>query len=203
MHQDTSNSQRIELLREFPVAEMISAPGHQRLRHPKALIVLSHQIARGDIESMYAEPILLNVVTTRTPDGGVEISTVEIVDGNHRLAAALHAGSWIVIGDIPPQLLRVWVDGRPAGEFEPAPRWIPLEVARASCLLEVAPASCLGPNDWFKVPSDWGPKGPTAAIRGDISAADPRFAEADRGIPIREVLRRNLGCQPPPPETAT
>jgi hypothetical protein len=203
MHQDTSNSQRIELLREFPVAEMISAPGHQRLRHPKALNELSHQIASGDTGSMCAEPILLNVVTAEVPGGGVEISTVEIVDGNHRLAAALHAGSWTVIADIPPQLLRVWVDGRPAGELEPAPRWIPLEVARASSLRQVAVASCLGPDDWFEVPSHWDPKGPTAAIRGGISATDPRFAKADRGIPIREVLRQNLRCQPPPPETAT
>jgi hypothetical protein len=188
LHQDITNQERIRLVGSFSVAEIVSAPGHRRLRHPGVLGDMSRRIAGGDLGPIGDEPILLNVFTAVGPEGGVGISTVECVDGNHRLAAALHAGRWRTVRDIPRRLLEVWVNGWPAGGTGPGPRWIPLEVAEASGL---------DPDEWFRVPEDWGPKGPTAQIRGDISATDPAIAREHRGITIGELLRRNLGSRPP------
>jgi hypothetical protein len=183
LHEDIGNEERIELIRSLPLAEVISAPGHRRLRNPGAVLEMSRRIAEGDLGPIGSELIILNVFTTSEPVPGVQIRSIECVDGNHRLAAALHADAWRVVGDIPLGLLEAWVKGWRAGGISPMPRWIPLEVAEQSGL---------DPTEWFRVPDSWGPKGPTAQISAAISATDPVIAPQHRGLAMRELVRLNL-----------
>ena len=59
------------------------------------------------------------------------------------------------------------------------------DVTAATFQTEVAERSALPRDRWTVVPPDWGPKGPTAQVPGDISSLDPVFAAADRGVPLR------------------
>ena len=178
LHQDISNRQRIQLILGTALADVICAPGHRRLRQPDAIADMSRALRCGDEQSLRRERILLNVFTDTASDGSVSLRSVECIDGHHRLVAGLGSGVWQTVADLPSDILDVLVNGWRAHAQGPEPRWIPLEVAERSGL----------PRDrWTVVPPDWGPKGPTAQVPGDISSLDPVFAAADRGVPLREL----------------
>jgi predicted NBD/HSP70 family sugar kinase len=178
LHQDISNRQRIRLILGTALADVISAPGHRQLRHPDLIADMSRALRCDDERSLRRERILLNVFTDTSSDGSVSLRSVECIDGHHRLVAGLGCGMWRTVADLPPDILDVLVNGWRAHAQGPEPRWIPLEVAERSAL----------PRDrWIVVPPNWGPKGPTAQVPGDISSLDPIFAVADRGVPLREL----------------
>ena len=41
LHEDIDNTERLNLIGEFPVAQIVSAPGHQALRNPDAVVELA------------------------------------------------------------------------------------------------------------------------------------------------------------------
>ncbi len=179
LHEDIRTAERLELIRDFRVREIVSAPGHRELRNPAAVIEIARLISRGDLEEVLREPILLGLFTG-VQSSVVILRSVECLDGNHRLLGGLLSDVWRTVGDIPSDSVDVRVNGWPAGSFCCEGRWIPLEVGEASAIPR---------SEWFEVPEEWGAKGPTAQISGAISSLDAVFQESDRGVPLAELLR--------------
>jgi len=179
---DIGTAERLSLVADFSIREMISAPGHRSLRNPDAVAKIADRIRQGDVAALLAEPILIGIFTEVRGER-VALRGVECLDGHHRLLGGLLAGAWQRIGDLPPGALDARVNGWPAKGTGPEGRWIPLEVARSSSLSE---------SDWFEVPAAWGAKGPTAQISGDISGWDESFPEHLRGIPLGALLAETM-----------
>jgi len=180
LHDDIGTTERLRLIADFPIEEMVCAPGHRSLRSPGAVEEIAERIRRGEIGDLLDEPILIGIFTIDR-SGEVGLRCVECLDGHHRLLGGLLSGVWRSIGDIPRRGLDARVNGWPAHASGPEGRWIPLEVARASSL---------DAADWLEVPESWGAKGPTAQLPGGICGIDPVFPERFRGIPLRELVRR-------------
>jgi hypothetical protein len=177
-----TNQERIDLIRGIPVRDIVSPPGHLSLRSPEAVLQIATAMTADDLGSLASEPILLNVFPREVEDGSPVSWVVHCIDGTHRLAAGLHAGKWRLIGDIPRGMLHVWIEGWGAGDTTgPRPRWIPLEVARASSI-----------SDWTDVSDHRKAKGRSAQIRGDIPNYSVRIPKRYRGVGIGEVLKRTL-----------
>ncbi|MBI1188854.1 MAG: hypothetical protein GC206_16230 [Alphaproteobacteria bacterium] len=180
LHTPITNAQRIALIARYPLARVLSAPGHRTLRNPAAVDALADALRAGRLQPFLAEPILLGLFTMQE-EGAVRLRAVECIDGHHRLLAGLKSGVWRVIRDIPEGAVDTRVNGWRADGEEAEPRWIPLEVAQRSTL----------PRDaWSVVPPQWGAKGPTAMIPGAVCGLDPVFAEQDRSVPLSDLLRR-------------
>ena len=183
LHQNITDHERSRVIRRYPVGSIISAPGHQRLRDPEAVLAISRMLAAGGCRAMATVPILLNVFTCEEEDGCVTLRTVECIDGNHRLAGGLHSGRWRVIGDIlgdiPKDMLEVRVNGWKAGGDGPEPRWVPKSVV-------------VGTEIPWSVVKHSRAKGLTAQIPGDISSLDSRIAEQHRGVPIYDLMQAVL-----------
>lgn len=178
LHDDIGTEERLRLVADFPIGEIVCAPGHRELRAPTAVAEMAERIGRSEWGDILAEPILLGIFTAEQ-SGRVRLRSIECLDGNHRLLGGLLAGAWRRIGDIPLRGLDARVNGWPPHGAGPEGRWIPLEVAQASGL---------DPSDWKEVPESWGPKGPTAEIPGWISGLDPMIPEQSRGIPLKLLL---------------
>ena len=121
--------------------------------------------------------IVINVYTTKS-NSRIYISSIECLDGNHRLAAGFFSGCWNIIGDIPYRLLDVRVNGFDTFGHK-KPRWIPKHIAEVSDL------------KWTKVISKYA-KGPTAQIAGDISSINSRFPKEYQGVKINRVIMTSL-----------
>ena len=184
LHQNIGNAQRIDVIRDVNIADVMSAPGHQYLRDPNKVLSLAEHIAQTGGEGFAKEPIVINVFTNTAQDGSVVVRSVEVMDGNHRFAAGLLSGKWQKIGDIPQEYLQVKVNGwKPHGGLS-EPRWIPLEVAQKSSIPR---------QSWFRVPDNWeGVKGPTAQIPGDIASVDSVISAEYRGVEMGQVLKTSL-----------
>ena len=180
LHTNISNQRRIQLLKNVSVGDVMSAPGHSQLRSPEKIVGLAQHITATGGAGFDKEPIVIGVFTRNAPNGsGVIVRSVEVQDGNHRLAAGLLSGKWQTIGNIPANFLKVMVNGWAAGGSQSEPRWIPLAVAQKSSI----------PRErWFQVPDNWGPKDPTAQIPGDIASIDKVFPAELRGVPLKNVL---------------
>jgi hypothetical protein len=178
LHEDIGTSERFELIRDFRIGDIVSAPGHRELRNPPAVLEIARLVAAGELERVLAEPILLGIFT-RVDSGEVVLRAIECLDGHHRLLGGLLAGAWRTVGDLPSASVDIRVNGWPAGGPGSEGRWIPLEVAEASTI---------PPGEWFEVPEEWGARGRTAQISGEISSIDPVFRDADRGVPLAELL---------------
>lgn len=183
LHQNISNTQRIDVIRDVNIADVMSAPGHQYLRDPNKVLQLAEHIAKTGGQGFEVEPIVINVFTNTAQDGSVVVRSVEVMDGNHRFAAGLLSGKWQKISDIPPEYLKIKVNGWTAGGGFSEPRWIPLDVAQKSNLPR---------QSWFEVPQSWGAKGPTAQIPGDIASVDSVIPLEYRGVQMNQVLRTSL-----------
>ena len=183
LHKAISPQQRYEVIQSFPVVEIYSAPGHQNLRRPESMLGMSESMTKKGTGSIFdgAEPIKLNIFTD-TVNGQVVVKSIEVTDGNHRLAAGLHSGKWTSIKDIPQHYLAIEVNGFDT-HGKQNPRWIPLEVVQQAGI----------PRDqWFEVPADWGAKGPTAQVRGDVSSLDEAIPQKFRGVTLDKVIERSL-----------
>lgn len=176
--EDIETPERIRAIADFAIAEVLCAPGHRSLRSPEAVASMADEIARGELDRVLAEPILLGLFTEERR-GAVTLRAVECLDGNHRLLAGLLSGRWQRVGDIPIEALDARVNGWPAHGLGPEVRWIPLDVAKASRI---------APSEWSEVPESWGAKGPTAQIPGWISGADEVIPETLRSVPMAELL---------------
>lgn len=197
LYQDITNAERLEVIREFPISEIVSAPGHTSLRNPDAVGSLIEGIECGRIDQLFHEPILIGIFI-RKGDFGLCLRHIECLDGHHRLLAALVCAAWNQIGDLPPNSIDTRVNGWRAGGFGPEERWVPLDVVRRSRLND---------QDWTEVSTERGAKGRTARISGTISSLDTVFVPADRGVPLGELahewVRRTASSAQTPrsPET--
>lgn len=176
--EDIGTEDRLRIIAEFRIDDVICAPGHRSLRAPSAVDDIADRILRSELDEILAEPILLGIFTAMR-QGVTVLRSVDCLDGNHRLLAGLLSGKWQRVGDIPIARLDARVNGWPAHATGPEPRWIPLEVAEASSLDRA---------DWSVVPESWGAKGPTAMIPGWVSGLDPVIPHRFRGIPMRDLL---------------
>lgn len=176
--EDIGTEERLRVIGDFEIGEIICAPGHRSLRNPNAVKSMADQIRCFEFDEIFAEPILLGIFTTER-NGQVALRSVDCLDGNHRLLAGLLSGKWRRIRDIPIAALDARVNGWPAHGDGPEVRWIPLEVAAASTLDSA---------DWSVVPESWGAKGPTAMVPGWVSGLDPVIPERFQGIAMRVLL---------------
>lgn len=181
LHGDISNRERVEVLAEFRLEDVVTAPGHRALRGPLALKEMVGQLAAGRGDLCGDESILLGAFTRVDAMGAVSLASLECIDGNHRLAAGLLSGVWRTVGDLPADRVLVYVNGWRPGGIGPEPRWVPDEVARRSRL---------SPDRYSPVPESFGAKGATCQVPGELSSLDPVWAERDRGIPFRELVDR-------------
>jgi hypothetical protein len=178
LHDDISTEERLRIVGDYEVAEILCAPGHRSLREPSAVQLMAEKIALGDLDQILSEPILVGIFTQEY-SGGVQLRAVECLDGNHRLLAGLLCGAWRRIRDIPIHGLDARVNGWPARGAGCENRWIPLEVAEASSLAR---------TDWSEVPSSWGAKGPTAQIPGGVCGQDAVIPNRFRSISLADLL---------------
>ena len=181
LHTDIPTSARLALIADFSIAEILSAPGHATLRQPASVIDLADALRAGKPVGPWDKPILIGIFTR--PEGDdVALTSVECLDGHHRLLAGLAAGSWKLLGDIPLDWLDARVNGWPEHASGPEERWIPLKAAFSSTL---------SPDERPDVSDSPDARGPTARISGAISGSDPVFAERDRGVPLARLLPRS------------
>lgn len=174
-----THARRVQAIGSFRVADIVSAPGHKRLRNPEAVTRIATQINAGDLEHMFDEPLLLGIFT-RKVRGTTLLHSVDCLDGHHRLLAGFVCGVWDRIEDLPAAAIDTRVNGRRVDASDAEDRWIPLHVAERSGL----PG-----NAWAEVPPEWGAKGPTARISGAISGRDPVFLPEDRGVSFAQLAR--------------
>lgn len=188
LHTNINNTERWDVIKNVPLDKTTSAPGHDYLRRPEAVVSMGEQIAgsndRGFKIFQNADKIVLNVYT----DANANVKAIEVLDGNHRFAAGLYAEKiapgkgWATIGDIPKEFVDIRVNGFNTNG-QKLPRWIPLHIAEGSQI----------PRDqWRFIPPEWGAKGPTAEIAGDIASTSSRFKPEHRGVSLLQVLRTSL-----------
>lgn len=178
LHAAISNARRIQVVNDYPLLRVITTPGHRALRNPASVEWIAQAIGDGQLEEVFAEPILIGIFTY-LDNGSVRIRAIECLDGHHRLLAGLQSRAWCVIGDIPEAGLDTRVNGWRADGTQAEPRWIPLEVAQRSRLPKA---------DWSIVPPEWGAKGPTAMIPGGVCGLDSVFSASDRSIPFQDLM---------------
>jgi len=179
LYEKLTDAERIEVIGQFPIQDVLSAPGHTKLRNPDAVADLASRIARGEVGSLFHEPILIGIFTVSN-GSEVTLRSVECLDGHHRLLAGFLAGVWDRIEDLPIGAIETRVNGWRIDGDGPEDRWIPLDVAVRSTLSE---------DQRPEVPEEAGAKGPTARISGEISSRDPIFARADRGVYFGQLAR--------------
>jgi hypothetical protein len=220
LHTNVSNAERLKVISRIPVSEILSAPGHLKLRRPEAVREMAKIIeAAGDGGKSFVkgkEKIVLNVFTkvVTSEDGKtqkVAIRGIEVMDGNHRLAAGLlarmgeaqdhlaaglhakRAGApvWQFVGDIPPEAVEVRVNGDIAFGGGKPNRWIPSKIFNdASC---TGPCADLknGRRGWFRILRD-DRGGEAAEVSGGLSSLDEVIPQKFRGHTMYDVLQQSL-----------
>lgn len=206
LHKDISNLERIKVIEEVPVSEIMSAPGHLRLRNPDAVKQMAKQIEEasdgGRTFVKDKEKIVLNVATKKVVSESGEVSvsirSIEVVDGNHRLAAGFHAqnsGSsvWKFIKDIPQEALEIRVNGeRAQGAGKPV-RWIPLKIFESDACTKTV--SCRefreGKRGYYRVIVD-DRGGQTVEVDGSLTSIDDVIPDEFKGRSIFNVMQCSL-----------
>jgi hypothetical protein len=61
---DISGEERLRIVADFEIAEIVCAPGHRSLRAPTAVESMAEKIGRSELEQILAEPILLGLSGT-------------------------------------------------------------------------------------------------------------------------------------------
>jgi hypothetical protein len=166
LHRNISQLERVQVIREVPISEVYSAPGHLNLRSPEAVEAIARAMVDGTFSSN--EQMLLNIVTN---DEGIRY--IEFPDGNHRAAAMLKAFPESLVGDVPE--VRVLVNGFDTNGARNA-RWIPLDIAKEAGIPHV------------DVSSSPFAKGPTAQVDPGVDFST--LPDKIRGAPMRDVLAR-------------
>lgn len=94
-----SNSDRVQLLKDFSFLDFVSAPGHKVVRDPVIVMAIANQIREGLLDvstwtsSMEAN-IQLNVHLNS--DTG-QVCNVQVFNGNHRMAGLILSGQYKTI----------------------------------------------------------------------------------------------------------
>ncbi|MBS1983417.1 MAG: nicotinate-nicotinamide nucleotide adenylyltransferase [Bdellovibrionales bacterium] len=101
-----SDSQRYTALRDFPLAQVVAAPGHKVLRKPEQIKGLRQYIESSHGGDFISDKVLLNVITHA--DGRVK--EVDLWNAHHRVVAYLDAG-YKTLGDIPEKNIQILVNG--------------------------------------------------------------------------------------------
>ena len=178
---EAGNIDRQKFLGNIQIKDIVSAPGHRRLRNEENVFQLAEHFFNLGVGSN----IILNVLVDPKPHKYknetlmFKVQTVECFDGHHRLVASLIGDHWKTVKDIPEDRLVILINGKTPGGGDQWERWIPLEVATRSSL-EWKPVSSREAN------------GQTASIDGSVSSRDTRFAEEDRGVPVGSIAQRIL-----------
>jgi hypothetical protein len=188
LHQNISVQERADVIRNVALEQTASSPGHDYLRRPEAVVEMGKQIAassdRGLAMFQGKDKMVLNIYT----DSNAKVTGVEVTDGNHRFAAGIYAEKlapgrgWRTIGDIPQEFLDIRVNGyNTMGQQNP--RWVPLHTVQQGSFPE---------GSWREIPPEWGAKGPTAEIKGDVSSTSSMFRPEHRGVSLLHVLTTSL-----------
>jgi hypothetical protein len=188
LHQNISTSDRVDVIKKVPLEMTASSPGHDYLRKPDSVVAMGKEIASSNDKGLAMfrgkDKISINVYT----DSQARVTGIEVTDGNHRFAAGMYAErlspgrGWKTIGDIPREFLDVRVNGfNTSGQK--LPRWVPLHtVAQGS----------FPKGSWREIPPEWGAKGPTAEIAGDVGSTSGMFKPEHRGVSLLQVLTTSL-----------
>jgi hypothetical protein len=82
LHKAIDEHQRYEVIRDFPVREVYSAPGHQNLREPGKMLGMAEKMDKLNTGNIFdgAEPIKLNIFTEQV-SGHVVVKSIEVTDG--------------------------------------------------------------------------------------------------------------------------
>lgn len=180
LHREISGADRRRIIQNVPVKMIDSAPGHKFLRDPRAVLDMANQMKWRNTGNLFdhQRPIQLGVFT-HLDHGRVVVRSIEVTDGNHRLAAGLFAGKWRTIGDIPELYLNIKVNGVDVNGIK-EPRWIPFEVAAQSSL-----------HDWFEV-SGWDVRDRSAQVDGSISGQNPALPAWAKSVSLDNVISETL-----------
>jgi hypothetical protein len=188
LHQNISMGERYDVIKRVPLEMTSSAPGHDYLRRPENVVEMGKQIAassdRGLALFQGKDKMILNIYT----DPSARVSGIEVLDGNHRFAAGMYAEQlapgkgWRTIGDIPAEFLDIRVNGYNT-HGQKLPRWVPLHTVTEGSFPQ---------GSWREIPPEWGAKGPTAEIAGDVPATSPMFKPDHRGVALSQVLRTSM-----------
>ena len=165
----------LNLIRNVPIGDIVSAPGHRTLRNPQAVRDMAAAMQAGAFDGITSEAILIGIFSS-----GNGLRAVECLDGHHRLIAALKAGLWRVVGDIPDGVVETRLDGVRADDptYKVEVRWVPASsVAESAIPLEDRPP----------VPPEWGAKGDTVMISGAISSIDDVIPKDQQGVPLKQL----------------
>lgn len=221
LHENISNAERIQVIKNIPITEIVSAPGHLMLRKPDAVKAMAKAIENandgGKSFVKGQEPIVLNVFTSKVVDEAgktnITIRSIEVMDGNHRLAAGvlarygdnfskIEAGArakvngrrvWQNIGDIPEEVLQVRVNGLLAHGGGKPRRWIPATIFDGlSCSNNpLCRKFREGRNGHFlRIRDDRG--GEAIEVSGGLSSLDDVIPDKYKGKTISEVLACSL-----------
>ncbi|MFM8314625.1 MAG: hypothetical protein ACKOA8_10100 [Deltaproteobacteria bacterium] len=205
LHQNISVLERFNIIKDVPLKMVSSAPGHSNLRDPGTVVKMGNLIAASNDRGLtlfkqVTDKMILNIYT----DSNARVIGIEVLDGNHRFAAGMYAEQlaatkgWLTIGNIPPEFLDIRVNGYNTNGQQ-LPRWVPLRTVTEGSFPK---------NSWREIPPEWGAKGPTAEIPGNIPATSEYFKLSDRGVSMEQVLDNALKSlskpgdpllKPPPP----
>lgn len=101
-----SMSQKLQILGDLPIENIIAAPGHRQLRNIKQVNGLTKYIKDSDGGDFSHDKILLNVIT----DAEGKIKSVDLWNAHHRLVAYLEAGK-DKIGQLKERNVEILVNG--------------------------------------------------------------------------------------------
>lgn len=110
--ESSSLKERFSVLQNFPVADIMAAPGHRILRNPAQIAALTESIKKNKV-NFSQDKILLNIITT---DDGTILS-VDLWNAHHRLVAYLNANEknpHFTLGKIPEEYLEILVNSKRA-----------------------------------------------------------------------------------------
>lgn len=116
---NNSLNERFHAIADYPIENIIIAPGHQSLRSPNKINGLANYIADSSGGDFAKDPMTLNLIT----DSDGKIKFVDIWDGHHRLIAYLQLEKK-KISEIGSDNLRILVNGHDS-QRELFAHWLP------------------------------------------------------------------------------
>ena len=156
---EAGNTDRQKALGHFQIKDIISAPGHRRLRNEEKVVQLAEHFPALGVGSKIILNVLVNPMPYKINNERLmfKVLTVECFDGHHRLVASLIGDHWKTVKDIPEDRLVILINGKTPGGGDQWERWIPWDVATRSSL------------EWNPVYSCEA-NGETASIDGSVSS---------------------------------
>jgi cytidyltransferase-like protein len=103
---ELSDYERYQLLKDYPIADIVTAPGHRRLRDPQQIIGLTDYIRKTEAPDFSQDKIVLNIVTNNLD----QIESIDLWNAHHRLVAYMESG-YKYIGDLRLENLDIFING--------------------------------------------------------------------------------------------